>query len=189
MEERIIKDINDLLAQLFQKMKEAGYEWDDDKKELKKIEQMPQRIISAEAKEAMYDKPWSEDDENMLNLTLGLLSYHRQCRNWLKSLKERVLPQNIACYNPYKEVVESIAEMCKHYDKASHSGLRDFYDNVKVKCKDAKEYESLYPQSTFKPSDEQMKVLLSEVTAWSKGCHKQIVLESLYQDLKKLREE
>ena len=37
MEERIIKDINDLLIQLFQKMKEAGYEWDDEKKELKEI--------------------------------------------------------------------------------------------------------------------------------------------------------
>lgn len=37
MEERIIKDINNLLAQLFQKMKEAGYEWDADVKELKKI--------------------------------------------------------------------------------------------------------------------------------------------------------
>ena len=39
MEERIIKDINDLLIQLFQKMKEAGFEWDAEKKELKKIEQ------------------------------------------------------------------------------------------------------------------------------------------------------
>jgi hypothetical protein len=55
------------------------------------IEQKPQRMVSAEAKEAMYSKPeWSEDDENMLNLTLGLLSYHRQCRNWLRSLKERI---------------------------------------------------------------------------------------------------
>ena len=38
MEERIIKDINDLLTQLFQKIKEAGYEWDTEKKELKKKE-------------------------------------------------------------------------------------------------------------------------------------------------------
>lgn len=39
MEERIIKDINNLLTQLFQKMHEAGYEWDAEKKELKKIKQ------------------------------------------------------------------------------------------------------------------------------------------------------
>lgn len=38
MEERIIKDVNNLLTQLFQKMKEAGYELDGEKKELRKIE-------------------------------------------------------------------------------------------------------------------------------------------------------
>lgn len=43
---------------LFQKMKEAGYEWDSEKKELKKISQ---RTISAEAKEALYDKPTDEE--------------------------------------------------------------------------------------------------------------------------------
>jgi lipid II:glycine glycyltransferase (peptidoglycan interpeptide bridge formation enzyme) len=37
---------------LFAKMEEAGYEWDAEKKELKK---KSQRMISAEAKEAMYD--------------------------------------------------------------------------------------------------------------------------------------
>jgi len=41
MEERIIKEINVLLTQLFSKMKESGYEWDAEKKELKKIEQKP----------------------------------------------------------------------------------------------------------------------------------------------------
>ena len=38
MEERIIKDINNLLTQLFQKIKEAGYEWDVEKKKLKIID-------------------------------------------------------------------------------------------------------------------------------------------------------
>lgn len=37
MEERIIKDINNLLAQLFQKMHEAGFEWDAERKQLKKL--------------------------------------------------------------------------------------------------------------------------------------------------------
>jgi hypothetical protein len=47
--------------------------------------------------------------------------------------------------------------------------------------------KSLRPQSTWKPSDEQMEVLLSEVNGWKKGCSKQKVLESLYNDLKKLK--
>jgi len=48
---------------LFQKMKEAGYEWDSEKKELKKISQ---RTISAEAKEALYDKPTDEEMKELL---------------------------------------------------------------------------------------------------------------------------
>ena len=49
--------------------------------------------------------------------------------------------------------------------------------------------KSLKQRCTWKPSDEQMEVLLSEVTGWKKGCPKQIVLESLYNDLKKLKGE
>lgn len=43
-------------------------------------------------------------------------------------------------YNPYKVIIESIAEMCERY---SHTkDWKDFYDNVKVKCKDAIEYDN-----------------------------------------------
>lgn len=45
------------------------------------------------------------------------------------------------------------------------------------------------PQNHWKPSKEQMQALLSEVEGWVKGCPKQKVLESLYNDLKKLTEE
>ena len=50
---------------LMKAMANAGYTFDFEKKELKKIEKKPQRMISAEAKEAMYSKPaeWSEEDE------------------------------------------------------------------------------------------------------------------------------
>ena len=86
---------------LFQKMHKAGYDWDSEKKELKKS----QRMISAEAKEALYGQKnaWSEEDE--LNLK-GIIdeieankseapeydidTYDRYI-NWLKSLKERRL--------------------------------------------------------------------------------------------------
>ena len=83
---------------LFQKMKEAGYEWDDEKKELKKISQ---RMISAEAKETMYDKPaWSEEDEHRVKDTIYFLDTAKvhyastveldACIYWLKSLKQRI---------------------------------------------------------------------------------------------------
>ena len=106
---------------------------------------------------------------------------------WLNSLKERVQSQKIAYYNPYKEIVESIAEMCKHYDK--ETDLQDFYDNVKVKCKDAKEYDSLFPQNRWKPSNEQMQALSNAGNSFRPFEEGHKVLWSLYNDLKKLRED
>jgi len=62
---------------LFQKMKEAGYEWDEKKKELKKIEQK--------------HTEWSEEDEKFLNYAISLTD-DAQIKNFLKSLKDRVIP-------------------------------------------------------------------------------------------------
>ena len=79
---------------LFAKMKESCYEWDDDKKELKKIEQKP---------------TWSEEDEkilqNLINETektlfnikqeerhdimSGLSEIYSNRLRWLKSIKDR----------------------------------------------------------------------------------------------------
>lgn len=44
---------------LFQKMKEAGYEWDADKKELKKVEQKPAE--------------WSKEDERLFQIIIDIL--------------------------------------------------------------------------------------------------------------------
>ena len=46
---------------LFQKMKEAGYEWDADKKELKKIEQ---------------NHAWDEEDEKIINDAIWLIEHY-----------------------------------------------------------------------------------------------------------------
>lgn len=90
--------INAFSDLLFQKMHEAGYEWDADEKELKKISQ---RMISAEAKEALYGKPaWSEEDEvgwtNTMIMIKEVASNHytkdsvKLVMDWLKSLKDRI---------------------------------------------------------------------------------------------------
>lgn len=71
---------------LFQKMHEAGYEWNAEKKELKKIKQNP---------------AWSKEDEKFLNLSIENLTELKNmygekygkvgdCIHWLKSLKERM---------------------------------------------------------------------------------------------------
>lgn len=60
---------------LFQKMKEAGYEWDAEKKELVKVEQNP---------------AWSGEDIIHLNKCISYMSrLDSNEMDWLKSLKER----------------------------------------------------------------------------------------------------
>lgn len=59
----------------FAKMKEAGYEWDAERKELKNIDQKP---------------AWSEEDEKQLNDIIRLLPGLDIRHNWLKSLKQRI---------------------------------------------------------------------------------------------------
>ena len=65
----------------------------------KQGEQKPQRMISAEAKEAMYAKPaWSEEDEVKINRIVACLENLNVADNdillkdvdWLKSLKQRL---------------------------------------------------------------------------------------------------
>ena len=51
---------------LLKAIADAGYTFDFEKKELKKIEKKPQRMVSAEAKEALYDKPTDEEMKELL---------------------------------------------------------------------------------------------------------------------------
>ena len=84
---------------LFQKMKEAGYEWDAEKKEMKKVEQK--------------HAAWSEEDERFADKIVCVMKssangfpqeeafvdeVDKWLKNKLKSLKDRVQPHN-AYYN------------------------------------------------------------------------------------------
>jgi len=90
---------------LFQKMHEAGYEWDAAKKELKKI-----HVIDEGKAEMDYcftkmmngekvSSAWSKDDEDyLLDVNFAINDcfdegYAEELRNWLKSLKDRIQPQ------------------------------------------------------------------------------------------------
>lgn len=91
---------------LFAKMKEAGYEWDAEKKELKKIEQNP---------------AWSEEDEKRIaNILLALsvqvcwdgaigkiMNPYQKEIDWLKSIKVRMQPKQELSEED-KKMLESI---------------------------------------------------------------------------------
>jgi hypothetical protein len=136
---------------LFQKMKEAGYEWDAEKKKLRKIEQKQDVNIQINPSEYINDMGgngcylknttqnhnWSEEDEANLSLILQVL--------WNKT--------------------KIGTETCKK--------LEDWL-------------KSLMSQSQWNPSDEQIGVIEAVINNRS---FQRRHLDSLYEQLKKLREE
>lgn len=68
---------------LFSKMKEAGYEWDAERKELKKHSNLES-----------IGEEWSEEDEELLRRAINAAKdAYPMTAKWLKSLKERVQPK------------------------------------------------------------------------------------------------
>lgn len=104
MEERIIKDINNLLTQLFQKMKEAGYEWDAEKKELKKIESYSLRNIIKDKPSPAIKKvvdsltAWNKEDEriyqSIMDDTVQENQLNGEQTNWIRDIKYRYFPKS-----------------------------------------------------------------------------------------------
>lgn len=111
------KERSDLL---FAKMREAGYVWDAEKKEVRKIKQKSDSFCKenckgfqetgkcfadgeCKAKKEAKQKPvWSDEDEKMFDYALDMVEWYsgknedksRLVSNWLKSLKSKVQPQN-----------------------------------------------------------------------------------------------
>jgi len=97
----------------FAAMHNAGYEWDAEKKELKKIEQKPDE--------------WSKEDNIRLQRIIDFLWYNRkgdtddiyqqeQDINWLKSFKDRVQPQSKQEWSV--EDKSKVQRICKYLDEA-----------------------------------------------------------------------
>ena len=176
MEERIIEDINNLLTQLFTKMKEAGYEWDAEKNELKKIEQ---------------NTAWSKEDEEQFSFccaAIELSNYssdeHRNYAiSFLESLKDRVQPK-VELTQLDKNILEAAIAFVEQND---HFNCWRGVDKRAV----LSALYSLKPQSQWKPSDEQLDALHDAAVYVDKSMfpYPKGTLMKLYKQLKKLREE
>lgn len=129
---------------------------------------------------------WSEEDE--LNLSEALhhirmynLAYKAdKLDKWLKSLKERV--QSHLKHELSEKDYNEIETIACHLDNTDNEGMAEVLRNIRDK------YYDIIPQNTWKPSDEQMEQLLDVYNGISEGWQDSVI-ESLYNDLKKLREE
>ena len=157
----------------FAKMKEAGYEWDAEKKELKKIGQKP---------------TWSEEDERNLQGIIDeieanknqapdydLVTYDRFL-SWLKSLKDKVQPKQE--WNEQEQVrINRIVSCLENLNVADNDIL----------LKDVDWLKSLRPQSQWKPSDEQMLAINTAINVLGKGTLNGKQLIELQEQLKELK--
>ena len=171
---------------LFQKMKETGYEWDTETKELK-IEEVDNlhNYLYGEQNPA-----WSEDDENTIKVIKRIIKkseiidpliytdlLKEKLYDWLKSLKDRVQPQSKQEWSEEDNInlekalwyVENPAPMV-----AKDSMLVEWLKSLKVRVQ---------PQSTWKPSD----VAIGHICDGNYNVDLDI-LDSIYRDFKKLRE-
>jgi len=156
---------------LFQKMKEAGYEWDTEKKELNKIEKKPDIV---EALRTEYEKgradaiaemnpTWSEDDEKKMNKLVSL------CTNFKNG--------NTQLYSVYLEFQELIdwLKSIRHRHITYELDAPLGYD---------KDMNPIYPTiNHWRPSPEQMRAVFD---ASERNDKLGSVLRNLYDDLKKL---
>ena len=169
---------------LFSKMKEAGYEWDAEKKELRIIDWSKHIKYEPNGPSIIEKSSWSEEDEKRLQSCLNVLQPRGIMgvtetinTKWLKSLKERIQPKQEWSEDDGNRINRLIAYF---EDKESFTAEDDVvYANW---------LKSLKDRYTWKPSDEQMEALESaaENCAYSEY---QDCLRELIGQLKELKEE
>ena len=92
---------------LFQKMHEAGYKWDAEKKELKNVEQKPAAWSEEDEKQARQIERIVHDDGCTQKL-------QKQIADWLKSLKDRYT------WKPSDEQIMALRFVLNHIPYDSH---------------------------------------------------------------------
>ena len=177
--------------------------WLERQSEEAKIEALRTEYEKGRADVLAEQKPeWSEEENTYLNYILtncmhyaDAMGYvdekknnqlHKKAEDWLKSLKDRVLPHPKNAWSEDDEKMRTRCAACLGYHYHDGMMTRKEYEEAYNWLKSLK--ERVQPQNTWKPSDKQMKQL-----GWVAEQNKDNMigkeLVSLYQDLKKLREE
>lgn len=139
---------------------------------------------------------WSEEDSKRIDYICDFIWKNRkgdtdeiyqqeQDVNWLKSLKERVQPQNNSITDEELEQAKKDAYNDALDKIEYHSGEPTFADgwHAAIDCIKKKSFK---PNLQWKPSDEQMDALLGIMIESGFDYIDYNTLESLYNDLKKL---
>ena len=154
---------------LFQKMEEAGYEWDEEKKESKKIGQK---------------STWSEDDEEMFDAIIADIKFTQKAHahevnqvvyereiDWLKSIKGKLQTKQEWGKKDKERYISCLQRLSTGNPEQPET----------INSKWFKEH--VYPQSTWKPSDEQMIALRLVISGCSYDIEPLVELETKLKEL------
>lgn len=150
---------------------------------LKRLRPQMNPIVAVDAEQLLKILPkrqeWSEEDEDAVRHICRYLGYHcneataRGCTKWLNVRLKSLRPQ------PKQECSEeNELNTCPHYS-----------DGYGCDISPMKKCESCEHRPSWKPSEEQMEVLKEAVAYFGDSLisQKQKILESLYNDLLKLK--
>ena len=165
---------------LFAKMKEAGYEWDAEKKKLEKIED--KKHLLSDFFKAEYERrkadaqksAWSEEDEDKLKSILFHIEdvENKDVINWLKSLKDRVQPQPKQEWGEEDE--RNLNDAILFIETGTYSLDKDNLINW---------LKSFRSQKQWKPSEEQMIALHQAISGCSYDIELLVELETKLKEL------
>ena len=170
---------------LIKSMTEAGYGWDAEKKKLKKIEQKSSDLPKGED----YGIDGLYNAIRILEKTLGKVDGYQTDDGILEhecaiSAVKKLYEQKPAWSDEDEKDICRAAEYIRKYSEYVVGGnskrfVLDLADRI----------ESLRPHNRWKPSEEQMKWFGDILDYHQFSTKGQKIMQSLYNDLKKLREE
>lgn len=153
---------------LMKAMADAGYTFNFEKKELKKIEFNPDDLIEESYKQQADDlidmvtekSAWSEDDENRINRLIAYFEDKESFTaeddvvyaNWLESLKNRIQPKQEWNKEDHERYISCLQRL--------GTGNPDQPETINSKWFK----EHVYPHRQWKPSEEQMDALHNIIT-------------------------
>lgn len=110
----------------------------------------PARIVDCKVNDEDYPilgLVYTEGRESPIKFTIDGNFYPNKEEDGFDLFIEENEVEETDDYNPYKTTVESIADMVERY-AGSDSDLQDFYDNIRIKCRD-------FLEKWYKKQDEQ----------------------------------
>lgn len=188
---------------LFQKMKESGYEWDAEKKELKKVEQKPIDDLTQQEAKAEIDEKYKIGKwfTGLIPCWVNAPSTQQPAHDFhgknIIAIHLKDGGYRCCCIDDKKPVTFTLTEgtplvegwnnressaWSEEDEKMLNSIIEDFGDGKTSNMLQESWLKSLRPQTTWKPSDEQMKVLDVAI----KSSH---LTTAEYNGLVKLREQ